>query len=56
MIDEFSDDLESITLLRGEKGRFDVLVDGREVFSKHRAKRHANPGEIVESVRSLSGG
>lgn len=51
LIDEYGDDLESITLVRGSKGRFDVSVDGQLLFSKHMTKRHAEPGEIVSLLR-----
>ncbi len=54
LIEEYGDDLESVTLVRGGKGQFEVSVDGREVYSKFKTKRHANPGEIVESLRARS--
>jgi predicted Rdx family selenoprotein len=47
MIEVYGDDLEAITLVRGGKGRFEVTVDGEEVYSKARTKRHAEPGEVV---------
>jgi predicted Rdx family selenoprotein len=47
MIEEYGDDLEAITLVRGGKGRFEVTVDGEEIYSKARTKRHAEPGEVV---------
>lgn len=53
IIDEYGDDLETIMLVRGEKGRFEVTVDGKEVYSKSRTKRHANPGEVMENLRRL---
>ena len=50
MIDEYGDDVESITLTKGSSGRFDVSVDSRIIFSKQEEKRHANPGEIIERI------
>lgn len=38
----------------GEKSQFDVLVDGQLVFSKQRAGRHAEPGEVLAAVRRTS--
>ena len=38
----------------GEKSQFDVLVDGRLVFSKQQAGRHAQPGEVLAAVRAVS--
>ena len=38
----------------GEESQFDVLVDGQLVFSKQRAGRHAEPGEVLAAVRRTS--
>jgi hypothetical protein len=38
----------------GEKSQFDVLVDGRLVFSKQQAGRHAQPGEVLAAVQAVS--
>jgi len=38
----------------GEKSQFDVLVDGRLVFSKQQVGRHADPGEVLAAVRAVS--
>lgn len=36
-----------VDLIKGNRGVFDVLVDGRRVFSKHELHRFPDPGEIV---------
>ena len=38
-------------LIPSSGGRFEVTVDGTTVFSKHALRRHAEPGEILESIR-----
>jgi len=38
----------------GEKSQFDVLVDGRLVFSKQQVGRHAELGEVLAAVRAVS--
>jgi len=38
----------------GEKSQFDVLVDGRLVFSKQQVGRHAEPGEVLAAVRAAT--
>ena len=38
----------------GQKSQFDVLVDGRLVFSKQQVGRHAEPGEVLAAVRAVS--
>jgi predicted Rdx family selenoprotein len=35
----------------GEKSQFDVLADGRLVFSKQREGRFPDPGEILDALR-----
>jgi hypothetical protein len=38
----------------GEKSQFDVLADGRLVFSKQQVGRHAEPGEVLAAIRAIS--
>jgi predicted Rdx family selenoprotein len=47
--------LHDVSLKSGEKGRFEVSVDDRLVFSKLRLKRHAKPGEVAALLRPLLG-
>jgi selT/selW/selH-like putative selenoprotein len=42
-------------LERGDRGAFDVLVDGKLMFSKHAAGRFPETTEIVDAIRGLSG-
>jgi len=51
LIEEYGNELESITLVRGRNGRFEVTLDGEEIYSKSRTKRHAEPGEVVQLIR-----
>jgi len=55
IIDTFGDDVEAITLVHGVGGVFDVEMDGATVFSKHQAKRHPEPGEIVSKLQEMAG-
>ena len=43
----------SITLLPGDKGIFDVKVDGTLIYSKHATGRFPEPGEIRANVSSI---
>jgi predicted Rdx family selenoprotein len=36
-----------VELIPGDRGVFDVDVDGELVYSKHQTRRHAEPGEVV---------
>jgi len=40
--------VSELTFVTGEKGVFDVRVDGDLIYSKHETGRHANPGEVLE--------
>ena len=40
----------------GERGSFEVEVDGQVVFSKLRENRFPNPGELIGLISSLGGG
>ena len=41
-------------LVKGANGIFDVAVDGKLVFSKHRDARFPGADEIIRSLRSLT--
>lgn len=45
-----------VEMVESSGGVFEVTVDGRLVFSKKAARRHAEPGEVLKTVRQLSGG
>lgn len=40
--------IESLTFTTGDKGIFDVTVDGDSLYSKATTGRHAEPGEVLE--------
>jgi selenoprotein W-related protein len=40
-------------LVKGAGGVFDVTVDGRLVYSKHRTGRFPDPAEVVAAIRAL---
>jgi selT/selW/selH-like putative selenoprotein len=39
-------------LLPGSRGAFDVIVDGRTIFSKHVSHRFPEHDEIIRAIRS----
>lgn len=39
--------IESLTLVTGSSGVYDVVVDGETLYSKGETGRHAEPGEIL---------
>jgi selenoprotein W-related protein len=51
LLKEFEPEIESITLVPSDGGRFEFSIDGKVVFSKLETHRHAEPGEIAGLVR-----
>jgi selenoprotein W-related protein len=47
--------IETITLVPSDGGKFEVTVNGNLLFSKSQLHRHAEPGEVLGSVRKLVG-
>ncbi len=43
--------IAELTLVMGSRGVFDVVVDGRTLYSKHETGRHAEPGEVLARFR-----
>ena len=39
--------IQDLRIIGGEKGIFDVTVDGEMLYSKHAEGRHAEPGEVL---------
>ena len=52
-MNEFEEDIDSITLVPSEGGRFELSVNDRLLYSKLETHRHAEPGEVVGLVRKL---
>jgi selT/selW/selH-like putative selenoprotein len=44
--------IEDVQLITGDKGVFDVTVDGDLIYSKKQTGRHAKPGEVLERFRA----
>jgi len=38
-------------LEEGRGGIFDVIVDGKKIYSKHATGRHANPDEVINLMK-----
>jgi selenoprotein W-related protein len=52
LLEQFEPEIEQITLVPSDGGRFEVEVDGVLVFSKLQTGRFADPGEMVALVRA----
>jgi len=53
LLNEFEPEIESLTLVPSDGGRFEVSVNGALIYSKLETHRHAEPGEVVDLVRKL---
>jgi selenoprotein W-related protein len=51
-VKEFEPEIESITLVPSDGGRFEFSVNDKLLFSKLETHRHAEPGEIAGMVRN----
>jgi selenoprotein W-related protein len=54
LMKKFEPDIESLTLVPSDDGRFEVSVNGELVYSKLQTKRHAEPGEVVGLVEKFN--
>jgi selenoprotein W-related protein len=53
LIREFEPEIESLTLVPSDGGRFEVSVNGKLVYSKLETHRHAEPGEVAGLIRKM---
>lgn len=51
LLHDYQHVIESLTLVTGSQGMFDVEVDGALLYSKHTTGRHANDGEVLTLFR-----
>ncbi len=53
MLEEFEHDLDEVVLIPSRGGVFEVYLDGHRLFSKKRAKRHAEYDEVLKAAREI---
>ena len=53
LLKEFEYEIQDLTLVPSDGGRFEVKVDDALVYSKLQTHRHAEPGEVVGLVRKI---
>lgn len=52
LLQELEMEIETISMVPSEGGKFEISVDGKLIFSKKQLGRHANPGEVLGLVRN----
>jgi selenoprotein W-related protein len=55
ILDQWAQELATLTLTPSRGGRFEVSLDGEVIFSKAQLDRHASPGEINSILESRLG-
>lgn len=55
LLHDYQHVIESLTLVTGSKGVFNVTIDDEVLFSKHDTGRHAEPGEVLTLFRERHG-
>ena len=53
LLSNYQHQITAMHLVTGDKGVFDVRVDGDLIYSKDETGRHGEPGEIVDLVRGI---
>ena len=53
LLKEFEPEIESVTLVPSDGGRFEVRLNDRLIYSKLQTYRHPDPGEIAGLVRKI---
>lgn len=53
LLEWFEAEIESITLIPSDSGRFEVLVDGNLIYSKLATGRHVEPGEVTNLLKNF---
>lgn len=55
LIRDYQHVIDDLILVMGEKGVFNVEVDGNLLFSKYAVNRFAKPGELVQLFKDFVG-
>jgi len=51
LLEAFEPGIKEITLIPSSGGAFEVMVNGKLVYSKHQTGRHAESGEVKALVK-----
>ena len=53
LLREFEPEIESLSLIPSDGGRYEIKVNDQLVYSKLQTGRHAEPGEVIGLVREF---
>jgi selenoprotein W-related protein len=54
LLKNFEPEIESVTLIPSNGGRYEISVNGQLIYSKLQTGRHADPDEIIGLVQKFS--
>lgn len=55
ILEEFEPSISEFILIPSRGGVFEVTVDGDLIYSKKATRRHADPEEVLQALRSRAG-
>lgn len=53
LLEAFEPEIETLTLIPSDGGRFEITVNGDLIYSKLATARHAESGEVAGLIRKL---
>jgi selenoprotein W-related protein len=53
LLKNFEPEIETLTLIPSEGGRYEIQANDTIIYSKLETKRHAEPGEVVSLVEKF---
>jgi selenoprotein W-related protein len=54
LLQKYETEIESLTLVPSNGGRYEISINGQLIFSKLKTGRFPEPGEVLGSVQKLS--
>lgn len=53
LLKNYEPEIESLTLIPSDGGKFEVVVNGKLIYSKLQTRRHAETGEVTGLVQNI---
>jgi selenoprotein W-related protein len=53
LLENFEPEIESVTLVPSDGGRYEISVTDQLIYSKLQTGRHAEPGEVIGLIQKL---
>ncbi len=53
LLKKYEENIETITLIPTDSGRFEISVNGDLIYSKLKTQRHAEPGEVDRLLQEV---